>query len=234
MAESFSMTIRGPDGSRYAIGVQQNLGKMQTDILPKMWNLVVRWFGEVVMGKQFQTEGGYLGSSKWKSLDPAYREWKTNNGMFSEIGRREGFMWQAFTNFMGPNGFYEVHDGGMAVTFGAAVFSMGVGSARAGSMVGFDYAEEFNKKRPLFGNTLPLEVENQLRKITAMAYALAMRVSVGQTLVETGTMGRSGAIGVEERQIRADGKITKTALSEWPAWQIDNYIDDLIVEMGGV
>lgn len=215
--EGLSLAFGGPDGTKFRAAVATQLGEMHTRYLPIMWELVVRWYGEVVLEQQFQQEGAYLGT-KWADIDEDYVARKAALGYYTQIGKATGDLWQACTSIHSDS------DSDWRVTHGGWGVEM---------EIQLDYAEYFhedstfrdgrpNPARPIDGaeGEPPAEVLLQLGKIIGMVHALALRHA---------TRAADDAGNV----LRADGEAHPTAwLSEFPKGQIDAYIDELVEEVG--
>lgn len=222
---ALQIKITGPDGQQFNAAVANNLGDLPSKWMPTVWWYVVKYFGEVLEKRQFESEGSYLGQGdQWGGIDPRYRAWKVRNfGSSADfIGRRSGEMMRVFTNFHGPGGIYDVAGDGMSVTFGGEVFAF-TAAGRGGGMIGGDeYSQYFNEVRKLFGSgdSLPPDAEFELGKILGLVYLQVMRLRQGV---------RRSRSGVEWRP---DGELAVTALDGFRAGDIDNYIRGLSVELG--
>lgn len=197
--QGLHIRLDGPDGKVASAQIAENLGRMPSEIMPEVWRLIVRWWSEVVMQRQFDEEGGYLGTG-WAPLDPDYVDMKVDRGWYASIGKATGQLVEIATAMdHNPNASYTVVDGGWGVIM----------SLEAPGESGEDYAQHFNEIRKVFGTgVVPIELQWQMGKIVAMALALVFRTS-----------------GWAPDNIR-------NPFPEFPAGQIDEYIDDLVLNAG--
>jgi hypothetical protein len=217
MAQAFQVTLSGPNTAAYQATIAANLGKLPSRFMPVLWKFVAKWWGEVVMEQQFDREGAYLGA-KWADLSEKYRNWKEARGYFTVIGKRSGDMWGGFTNYHKQPGYTKIIDGGFGVEMGAKVKDDR----------GVEYPEFFDAARKIFGDgsTMPPELLRQLEKITAAVYYLAMRTTTGQSQAYTRPDGQ-----VVVGEVRFDGQVSASFLSEFPSGQIDRIIDEMIPDL---
>ena len=223
---SFQMKFSGPDSKKYAFSLQRSINNMPKSILPTVWKHVARWFGEIVMERQFEEQGAFFpGGSRsnlgrWMAIDHKYENWKATHGMFTNIGKATGTMWENFTDYTKQPSTVEVINGGFGVTLGSEARRVfGQSSRSGGSQVSDEYSQYFNEVRWIFGEKLPNIASVGLMKIFAMSYVLAMKVASGER-------SRSG------QEWNFGGKLiqTKTVLREFPSNQIDKYIDGLLLD----
>lgn len=210
--EGLQLSFGGPDGVKFRAAVATELGKMPTQYLPAMWRNVVRWYGEIVLEQQYQTEGAFLGEA-WAPVTSEYLQRKVMLGLFETIGKATGDMWKASTSLLSDeNARWAVTKGGFGVEM----------------EVTLPYADYFHSgtdkmpARPIDGDegNPPVEVQVQLAKIMAMTYLLVMRQATRAT-------------DLNGNVLRLDGETSPTAwLSEIPQGQIDTFIDNLVHEVG--
>jgi len=213
MAQGLQIKITGPDGQQFQSSIATNLQNLPGEWMPVVWFYVVKYFGEVLEGRQFSSEGSYLSDgTQWPGIDAMYRARKVAKyGPPADfIGRRTGAMKRVFTNMHGPGGIFDVSGDGMSVTFGGEVFTDS----------GTEYSQHYNEMRKLFGdgNSLPADAEFELGKIISFVYLQVMRLKGGKT--------RSGV------PVRMDGELNAPSLDGFRAGPIDKYIAGLTRDLG--
>jgi len=210
VAEGLTIRFGGPDTKGFQVAISQHLGALPREWMPVAWYWLVEYFSKAVFPRQFDQEGAFLNDAQWSEINAKYRSWKVAKyGPQADwIGRRTTDMRSVFTNILGSEGgIYSVTDGGMGVEFGGETAS---GDA--------DYAQYFDKERPIFGDpsTWPPEMEFEMGKLLTMVYMQLFRLR--------GVSGKEG--------VRPDGWPDKTALDGFRSGPIDEYIDRMMGEIG--
>ena len=175
MSEGFlQLKIDGPRGTIAKAQILANLDKVRTDWAEDTFRAFGEYIRRVVVKRQFETEGSYLGGG-WDQLSPRYLEWKIRGGWMTDIGKRAGVMVQALTQAAEPFS----RRGPRGQLRGAPILDAGPSHVTIGAAVtedGNEYSEHFDRRRPIMGEgKLPAQVQIEGGKVLSFPYLIACR-----------------------------------------------------------
>jgi hypothetical protein len=198
------LKIEGPRGTVAQAQILANLEKVRASWAEDTFRAFGEYVRRVVLGRQFQSEGTYLGGG-WNALDPKYLEWKISGGWMSEVGRRAGALTAALTR--GTDSFTMSGPGGSDIK-GAPILDAGPTHVTIGAAVtekGREYSEHYDKTRPIMGTgRLPVEVQVEGGRLLSLPYLVSARTDeFGKPEVEGGIFPRAAMSRfITERALR--------------------------------
>jgi len=184
MTDGFlQLKIEGPRGTVAQAQIKGNLAKMRASWLPDTFRAFGDYVRQVVLNRNFGSEGTYLGG-RWQNINPDYRRWKivVFGSQANFIGRRSLALRQAMT-MANPKPFTRTgppkRDGGFRTIRGVPILKYDAHSVTIGAEVyedGNEYAEHFEASRPVFGEgKLPQEIEIEGGKVLSLPYIASTR-----------------------------------------------------------
>jgi len=208
VAQVFAIRIEGPDGTLARAQVFHNLGKVRAEWLPDIWKAVGEYTRQVVMARQFDSQGAHVGGQGWAALSSRYLSWKNRHGYDSRIGHRTGAMRQAITGkSTRPSSRSLKHRSGSVkatpiLNYSADGVTVG-GSADEGKG---DYSQYFNLKRKIFGTeNLNSRDEAELGKMLTIPFVAASRTK------ELGTPETDEKVSSEQAKFIANARLRRIA-----------------------
>ena len=176
MTQMFAIRIEGPDGAIVRAQIFANVRKMRAEWMPDIWEAVGSYARQVVLSRQFESQGGHLGSP-WDALSAKYLRWKEIHGYSMRIGVRTGAMRQAMTSKTTRKGARKLrHKAGSAkyvpilnasadgVTIGGEAHEDGKG----------EYSHYFDMRRKIFGKqNLSSRDEIEVGKMLTLPFVAA-------------------------------------------------------------
>lgn len=186
MSDFIKFTIDGPDGKVAAAQIRGNLDRLHSSWMPAVMKAAGEYMRRVVMKRQFDTEGSYLGSG-WTALGGSYLAWKEANAYPTVIGKRTGALFLALTGDPEPFSLTGLSypDNQTTQIVATPVLEWSADHVTIGATVtedGEDYASSFNAgdgdvpARPIFGEgKFNADVERELDTLMRLPYAAACK-----------------------------------------------------------
>jgi len=208
VAGLFAIRIEGPDGTIARAQVFHNLGKVRAEWLPDIWKATGEYVRQVVMLRQFDSQGAHIGGQGWAALSARYLAWKNRHGYDSRIGHRTGALRQAITGkSTRPTTRSLKHRSGSVkatpiLSYSADGVTVG-GSADEGKG---DYSQHFNLKRKVFGTeNLNSRDEAELGKMLSIPFVAAAHTK------EFGAPETTEKVSSEHAKLIANARLRRLA-----------------------
>lgn len=173
---AFGIDIKGPDGRMIAAQVSRADREMRSDWLPDVMRVAGMYLRQVIMKRQFDTSGGYLGAP-WTPNTPSWAAWKAEHWSGTAPGIRTGAMMKALTGDASPfsmSGLTYPDEEPTSIQ-GTPILKYDADSVTIGAEVtedGIEYTDEYNREwGALFGGgDIPSETAIELGKLLSIPF----------------------------------------------------------------
>lgn len=177
------ITLTGPQGQEITGAIRANRGKLRSDWLPDVMRAAGMYVRQVVLHRQFESEGGYLGSG-WQPFGDAYGRWKER--MFGEY--RKGHRTQALRDAMTSadvspfsRSSFRIFTETPTTVHARPILQATAETVTIGAEVteeGVEYSRDYDTTHgPIFGTQrIPSEVEAELGKLLSLPYMAACQI----------------------------------------------------------
>jgi len=168
--------IKGPDGRVIAGQVSRADRQIRTEWLPDVMRVAGEYMRRVVMKRQFDTSGGYLGAP-WTPNTPNWASWKAEHWSGTAPGIRTGAMMKALTGEATPFSMSGLTypDAEPTSIQATPILRYSADSVTIGAEVtedGVEYTDEYNREwGALFGGgNIPSETALELGKLLSIPF----------------------------------------------------------------
>lgn len=180
------ITLHGPQGQEISGAIRANRGRLRSDWLPDVMRTAGRYLREVVMTRQFSSEGTYLGAG-WEPVTTIYQQWKEDMFGESRLGHRTLALRDAMTSeSLEPftRASYKSMSDVPSTVYGMPILRWNAESVTVGASViegGEEYSTSYDRSHgPVFGDgRVPAEVAGELGKLMSMAYMASVHIGMG-------------------------------------------------------
>lgn len=176
------LKIEGPRGTVAKGQILANLRRIRSSWMPDTMRAAGQYVRQILLARQFQQEGSYLGS-RWKSLSSSYLAWKRHNNYSEKIGVRTGALLAALTGssttpFTMDGPWHKTEERARTID-AKPILEYTADSVTIGAVVkedGEEYPSWFDLKRFIMGEgKLPPEAEWELGKLLSIPFLLSNR-----------------------------------------------------------